>query len=163
MRRAVGVVLAGAALALTGCSEHQPEVTFYADGQSTAAAPMVYCDEIVSDCQDQGPPIDLDVRPGQPVQISLPSEAVDTPWVIIVQYFNPETGEETLEQEAFTDGQRYAYTATPPTDQDRVAVVEIQQIGAAYAADQEGTPLADEDGQPQLVARAVWSLQNSQN
>ncbi|KMS83508.1 hypothetical protein ACZ91_52780, partial [Streptomyces regensis] len=63
------------------------------------------------------------------------------PWVIIVQYVDAETGKQKLEQRAFTDGARHAYTATPPTQRDRVAVVEIQQIGAAYAADGKGNPL----------------------
>ncbi|KID31782.1 Protein of unknown function (DUF2771) [Prauserella sp. Am3] len=161
MRRAVGALLAGAALVMTGCSTPEPEVTFYADGESTVAAPLIYCDEVLTKCGEEGTPVNLDVRPGMPVQISVPSEVADTPWVIIVQYVDTETGKQKLEQRAFTDGARHAYTATPPTQRDRVAVVEIQQIGAAYAADGKGNPLTDENGQPQLVARALWSLQNS--
>lgn len=154
-------MLAGAALAAAGCSVPDPEITFYADGESTVAEPLIYCDEVLNECGDRSTPVDLDVRAGKPVQVSLPSDVTDTPWVIIVQYVNTQTGQEKVRQRAFTDGARQAYTATPPTEQDRVAVVEVQQIGAAYASNQQGEPMTDENGQPQLVSRGIWSLQNT--
>ncbi|WP_253826695.1 DUF2771 family protein [Prauserella aidingensis] len=162
MRRAVGALLACAALFVTGCSAApDPEVTFYADGDSTVAAPLIYCDEVLKQCGDEHRPVNLDVRPGMPVQVSVPGSVADTPWVIIVQYVNTETGKESIDQQAFTDGSQHAYTATPPTSKDRVAVIEVQQIGAAYGVDQQGNPIVDENGQPQLVTRGIWSLQNS--
>ncbi|GAA1236886.1 DUF2771 family protein [Prauserella halophila] len=155
-------MLAGAALFVTGCSAApEPEVTFYADGDTTVAAPLIYCNELVDDCGDEGTPVDLDVRPGMPVQVSVPADVAETPWVIIIQYLNAETGEESVEQQTFTDLSQHAYTVTPPTEQDAVAVVEVQQIGAAYGVDAQGNPIVDENGQPQLVTRGLWSLQNS--
>lgn len=155
-------MLACGALFVTGCSAgSDPEVTFYADGDTTVAAPLIYCDEVLKECGDRTKPVNLDVRPGMPVQVSVPSSVAETPWVIIVQYVDTKTGQQSVDQQAFTNGSQHAYTATPPSPESRVAVVEVQQIGAAYGVDGQGNPIVDENGQPQLVTRGIWSLQNS--
>ncbi|NKQ55194.1 DUF2771 family protein [Amycolatopsis sp. K13G38] len=164
MRRSrIAVLLAGGALALTGCSAaaSPPEITFYGDGHTVTAAPVVNCDALVRNCdKDANATARLKVRAGKPVQISVPSEVSDTPWLVNVQYADAAAGGQLkIKQQFFSPSTRLAYTATAPTPADQLVVVEVQRIGAAYAADQSGKPVLDENGNPQLVARSLWSLQ----
>jgi hypothetical protein len=162
MRRlGVLALLVGGAFALTGCSAPDaPEVTFFADGHTVNSPPLIHCDELVRKCeQSPGGAASLKVRPGKPVQVSVPSEIAKTPWVINVQYADAKGELQPVEQQTFTSGDTLAYTATPPSADDQLVVVEIQQLGAAYAADETGKPIVDQAGNPQLVVRAIWSLQ----
>lgn len=160
-RRAVACLLAGAAVSVSACAAPgAPEVSFYADGKAVNATPLIYCDEVVSSCEnDEDAAVKIPVRPGMPVQISLPSEIVDTPWVVNVQYANAAGQVQPIKQEFFSQDSRRAYTAAGSAPGDQVLVVEIQQLGAAYAADAAGNPIPDDEGNPQLVVRGVWSLQ----
>jgi hypothetical protein len=162
MRR-VGLLalIAGGALALTGCSAPDtPEVTFFADGHTVDAGPLIHCDQLVRHCdRSQDAAASLTVRAGKPVQVSVPSEIAKTPWVVNVQYADAKGELQPVQQEIFTSRDRLAYTAIPPSPEDQLVVVEIQQLGAAYAADETGRPILDQAGNPQLVVRAVWSLQ----
>jgi hypothetical protein len=153
-------LLAAGALALTGCSTTvgPPEITFYGDGHTVDAQPVIHCDALVRAC-DKKPEaiVTLKVRKGMPVQISVPSEISDTPWLVNVEYADA-SGKEQIKQQFFAPGSRLAYTATAGTG-EQLVVVEVQQLSAAYAADQAGNPILDENGNPQIVARAYWSLQ----
>jgi hypothetical protein len=146
---------------LTGCGAPEPpRVTFFADGHAVDAAPLIHCDVRVRGCeQHEGATATLRARPGKPVQVSLPSEITDTPWAVNVQYSDANGQLQPVKQDFFAQKTRHAYTATPGTPGGQVLVVEIQQLGAAYAADEAGRPILDEAGNPQLVVRAVWSLQ----
>lgn len=161
MRLRLAAVLTCAVLAVTGCSATggAPEVTFYTDGETAEAEPLIYCDVLVRDCEQVGESAMLASRPGQPIQISVPSEVAEAPWVVNIQYLNAEGKPQPVKQEFFSPGARHAYTATGNAPGYRILVVEIQQLGAAYAADEDVNPLLDAAGNPQLVARAVWSLQ----
>lgn len=154
-------LLAAGALVLTGCSTTvgPPEVTFYGDGHTVNAKPVIHCDALVQKC-DKYPDATatLNVRPGKPVQISVPSEVGDTPWLVNVQYADAK-GNLQIKQQYFSPSSHLAYTAATDNPADQLVVVEVQQLGAAYAADQSGNPILDENGNPQLVARAYWSLQ----
>lgn len=150
-----------AGLILAGCAPPDPpEVTFYADGHAVDTAPAVHCDVMVRSC-DRQPDAGarLTVRPGQPVQVSVPSDIADTPWLVNVQYTNAAGELPPVQQETFTPGTQHAYTATAGVPDGQLVVVEIQQLGAAYAADEAGDPILDADGNPQLRIRAIWSLQ----
>lgn len=158
MRRFVVALLAGGALTLAGCSAPpNPEITFFADGESVQAEPLSYCDAQLKSCDTAGKPAHLTIRPGTPLQISLPAAVSGTPWALNVQYLD-EGGTPQLRQQVFTDGTQHAYTVES-APHEQLVVVEVQQIGAAYAADAQGNPIVDENGNPQLVARGVWSLQ----
>jgi hypothetical protein len=160
MRRSVVALVAAGAAVTTGCSAPQPpEVTFYTDGDSVTARPLSYCDALLTECDTDGDPVTLKSRPGQPVQISLPSEISETPWLVIVQSAAPDGTLLPMRQEVFTDGTRHAHTVIPETPEHQTLVVEVQQLGAAYAVDEQDTPILDERGEPQLVVRGVWSLQ----
>lgn len=158
-KRLTGLLLGAAALILAGCSAPSaPKVSFYADGDTVRATPLIYCDVLVRQCDQAGNPAALEVRPGIPVQVSIPGEVAETPWKVIVQYRTAD-GTMRYTRETFTDGEQYAYTADPPGPHAQILVVEVQQLGAAYAADKQGNALLDAAGNPQLVARGVWSLQ----
>ncbi|WP_199431339.1 DUF2771 family protein [Qaidamihabitans albus] len=159
MRRVLVALLAGGALTMAGCSAPgPPEVSFYTDGESVRAEPLVYCDVLLKSCDQHGGPATLRTRPGKPVQVSLPADVSRTPWAVNVQYLDAEGRPQPVRQEVFTDGTQHAYTVEPAPG-ERLLVVEIQQLGGAYAADAQGEPILDEAGEPQLVVRGVWSLQ----
>ncbi|MGC7098020.1 DUF2771 family protein [Amycolatopsis lurida] len=160
--RGLGVlaVLAGGAFVLSGCSPvPPPEVTFFADGNTVRTGPFIHCDARVASCeQNDGAEARLKVRPGKPVQISLPKEIVDTPWLVNVQYQDAAGNLQPVKQEFFSPGRQHAYTATAGPG-DQLVVVEIQQISAATAIDGTGAAIEDEQGNPQLVVRGIWTLQ----
>ncbi|RBM10260.1 DUF2771 domain-containing protein [Prauserella sp. PE36] len=162
MRRAVVAVLGAAAVVLAGCSgTHFPEVTFYADGESVAAEPMdQYCDGMLKECEPAGERVSLKVRPGKSVQVSLPSEVTSTVWTLYAEYRDASGAVKLLPPRTFTDRDdpQQAVTVTPENPTDQLLTVEIQQLGGVYAADQQGNPILDENGNPQLLARGVWSL-----
>jgi hypothetical protein len=153
-------LLAGGALALTGCSAPGlPEVTFFADGHTVNAEPLIHCDVNVQKCQKTDATVSLKVRPGKSVVISVPSAVAKTPWLVNIQFQNSKGEYQPVKQQAFTDGDTYAYTVTPPTATDQVAVVEVQQVGVATPVDASGHPITDAGGDPQLVVQSIWSLQ----
>lgn len=159
-RGRIALLLAGGALALTGCSPAgPPEVTFYSDGHTVDARPLMDCDALVRNCTKYpDAAVTLEVRPGKPVQVSVPSDVSDTPWLVITQSTGAD-GTPKAKQQYFSRDSQLSYTATPDAPTDQLVVVEVQQLGAAFAADASGNPILDENGDPQLVARAVWSLQ----
>jgi len=119
---------------------------------------MSYCNELGRDCVNHAEMASLSVDSGDPVQISLPDSVAETPWKVIVEYRTAD-GEQRQKGEVFTGGNQYAYTAAPPGSNSQVLVVEIQQIGAAYATNKQGQPLLDPEGNRLFRVRGVWSLQ----
>ncbi|MGH3950094.1 MAG: DUF2771 family protein [Pseudonocardiaceae bacterium] len=153
--------VAGAVLLTSACSEVGPPVlTVYADGETITVEPSQYCDVQVTSCEPGGGAQgSLQVRPGLPVQISVPGEVADDPWLVNVQSVAADGALLPVEQEVFTPGRAHAYTAQPAGPDARILVIEVQQIGVAFAADGEGNPILDEAGNPQLVARGLWTLE----
>jgi hypothetical protein len=127
-------------------------VAFYADGDTVYAEPLFHCDVYVQSC-DEGDPAQLAVRPGKPVQISVPSEVVDTPWCVVTGYVTPQ-GVPRVTGEVFSPGTQHAYTVSPPSPDDQLLLLEVQQIGAALAAKDPGGACGS-----QFAPRAGWRLQ----
>lgn len=149
------------ALVTIGCAaDEPPRITVYSDGTSLRLAPLQYCDVTVSSC-DAAPDAkgSLTTRPGLPVQISVPESVSQTPWLVNVQSSTADGKALPVRQEFFSPGETLAYTARPGSPDERLLVVEIQQLGAAYAGKDDNTPITDEFGNPQLVARGVWSVE----
>ncbi|WP_329068157.1 DUF2771 family protein [Amycolatopsis sp. NBC_01480] len=154
MRRSrVVAVLAAGGLAVAGCSAPGPaEVTFYADGHTIRVGPIGNCDITTGVCAaDPGAAGTLKVRPGRPVQVSVPKEVAETPWKITVQYVNGKGQPLPLKEDIITSRDRYAYTAAPPAKDDQIVVVEIAQ---ATVISRTGDP---NDAEP--ITTALWSLQ----
>jgi hypothetical protein len=144
------VAAVGIALAIAGCSTEEPappQVTFQADGQAVLVRPFLYCDARVTSCRRDEPAIGrLKAAVDTQVQVTVPVEIADTPWSVLVQY----QGQEPRSVATFAPGRAREYTVVPEAG-STLAVVEIQQAGAANTT--------DATGENSLVARAVWSLQ----
>ncbi|HKN56625.1 MAG TPA: DUF2771 family protein [Amycolatopsis sp.] len=151
--RAVAAVLAAGGLAVAGCSAPGPaEITFYADGHTVRAAPIGLCDLKTGKCTPNPSAAGtLKARAGKPVQISVPGELAKSLWKVTVQSVDGNGEPLPLKQDLITSQDRYAYTATPPTPDSRIVVVEVAQ-GAAFSA--TGNP-----DDVQTVTKALWSLQ----
>ncbi|WP_028849606.1 DUF2771 family protein [Thermocrispum municipale] len=146
-RRILAVLLAALAL-VAGCSAPSPpEVTVYADGKAVQLAPVQYCDVQVTDCQANPQAAGtLTLRPGKPMQISVPPDVADSPWVVYVQTVDAQGKPQPVQRTFFAPDESYAYTARPAPGQ-RLLTVEVQQAGARF--DQNG----------EVLARGVWSVQ----
>ncbi|MEC3978590.1 DUF2771 family protein [Amycolatopsis sp. H20-H5] len=154
MRRTrVMALLAAGGFVVAGCSAPGPaEVTFFADGKTVNVTPLAACDPKTGKCSsDPDAAGKLKVRPGKPVQISVPGEIADSLWKVTAQYVNAKGEPQPLQETLVTSRDRYAYTVTPPSASDQILVVEIAQ---AAAISRTGNP---EDAEP--ITIALWSLQ----
>lgn len=128
-RRRIGTALAGLALGLTltACTAPLPEVTFYADRAAIATAPTRWCilDAAAQDvsCTGQDSPR-LRVDRGQPVQINVPGDVADQPWLIYFTYRDAAGEQWNGRSQIFTDG-RLAYTLHPLSADDQLLSVEV--------------------------------------
>ena len=148
------VSAAAVASLVSGCSAPPlPEVTFYSSGKTVNVHPTQYCDleseNCVVDAQAVGV---LRVRPGMPVQISVPGEVADSAWSVKFTYRNAAgVGQEPLRSKVFTSADpQYAYTLELPGVDDQLESVEVQQFGKRVQI--------DETGQIEFVARGTWVL-----
>ncbi|GAB2988507.1 DUF2771 family protein [Saccharothrix stipae] len=142
-------------LVLTGCAAvpTAPEVTFYADGEAINVHPTQYCDLRSENCDVDPDAVGvLRVRPGYPVQISVPGDLADTAWSVKFTYRNAQgEPQEPLRSKLFTERDpKYAYTLVLPNPDDQLESVEVQQYGARIEA---GTT-----GAFDFVARGTWVL-----
>jgi len=152
--RRVLTVLAGTALLATGCGAPPlPEVTFYSSGKTIYVHPTQYCDIESDNCAiDTRAAGVLRVRPGKPVQISVPGNIANSAWSVKFTYRDAAGEEqEPLRSKVFTNADpQYAYTLELPKPDDQLESVEVQQFGKRVQV--------DETGQIQFVARATWVL-----
>ncbi|QRP46779.1 DUF2771 family protein [Amycolatopsis sp. FDAARGOS 1241] len=154
MRRSrLVAVLAAGSLAVAGCSAPGPaEVTFYGDGHTIRVGPIGNCDLSTGVCSaNPGAAGTLKVRPGRSVQVSVPKEIAEGPWKVTVQSIDGKGQPQPLKEDIITSGDQYAYTATPPSKDDQIVVVEIAQ---ATVISRTGDP---NDAEP--ITSALWSLQ----
>jgi hypothetical protein len=142
-------------VALTACTTAptDPEVTFYADGKAITVRPSQYCDLQSENCDVDPDAVGvLRVRPGKPVQISVPGDLADTAWSVKFTYRNAQgEPQEPLRSKLFTERDpRYAYTLVLPDPGDQLESVEVQQYGARIETSTTGTF--------DFVARGTWVL-----
>lgn len=142
-------------LVIAGCATPQhPEVTFYADGNTVDVQPTQHCDVTSENCEvDAKAASVLKVRPGKPVQISVPGELAKTAWSVKFTYRNAQgEPQEPLRSKLFTEREpKYAYTLVLPDRTDQLESVEVQQYGSRIEASTTGTF--------DFVARATWILE----
>lgn len=133
MHRGLTLLVAAAGLGLAGCSAPgEPQVTFYAHGQSVRMDPAQYCDATGQDCAKppEEPIGDLRVPPGSPVQISVPAEVSETPWQVVFTYRNSDGEQVDGRSGLKPPDERHAYTLHLPPDAEQLEHVEVQQFGA---------------------------------
>lgn len=149
LRRAAS--LAGAAVlvaTLSACAaQGPPEITFYADRTTVVAGPQVLCSLDFQSCT-QGGAAQLDVPPGDILQVSLPSEIFDAPWRMLTAYIDV-AGQQQVRDDYYRPGERLAVTVALDDPASVLQFVEIQLPSGVTNPD--GTP----------VARGSWSVQNS--
>ncbi|WP_156757566.1 DUF2771 family protein [Actinokineospora pegani] len=130
MRRVLITVLASAA-ALVGCAApSQPEVTFYADGQSVATGPRVRFDVANGrEVRDEAALVRLPVRPGEPVQISVPAQLSDHAWSVSFSYLDAAGERVDGGSELFLPGDgQHAYTLALPPGSRKLLLVSVQEV-----------------------------------
>jgi hypothetical protein len=135
-----------------GCAAPtDPEVTFYADGKAITVRPAQYCDVQSENCEADAEAVGvLRVRPGKPVQISVPGELANSAWSVKFTYRNGRgEPQEPLRSKLFTASEpRFAYTLVLPDPDDQLESVEVQQYGARIETSTTGAF--------DFVARGTW-------
>jgi hypothetical protein len=145
--------LVAAGLLVAGCSAPQPpEVTFFAAGKTVRLSPYSLCKgEMTGACpqtpQAQG---QLKVPGGKPLNISVPSEVADAPWVVVYTYRGSDGTEKPDRSPIFRAGESYAFTLNLPTAGDQLTQVEVQRITAIAPGGEQ---------QMVFIADATWALQ----
>ncbi|WP_309111806.1 DUF2771 family protein [Saccharothrix sp.] len=154
MRRVLPVLSLLLLLVVTACAvPANPEVTFYADGKTVVVKPTQYCDLKSEDCDVDAEAVGvLRVRPGKPVQISVPGELANSAWSVKFTYRNARgEAQEPLRSKLFTEREpRFAYTLVLPNPDDQLESVEVQQYGARIETSTTGAF--------DFVARGTWVL-----
>lgn len=142
----VGVAFVAVMVQLVGSADRKlPEITAYAYGKSVTVEPTQHCNLYLEDCIEN-PLATLDVPPGEPLQLSLPTDIADAPWRLIAVYGDVDTGRILDDNIIFEPGQRLAVTV-PADPTLQLLGIEVQLPSA----------VVDEAGKS--IAHAVWGLQ----
>jgi hypothetical protein len=145
------VIASLAAVVLAGCSAPPPpEVTFFAAGTTIRLSPSPACDPQTQECQPTG---DLAIPGGKLLNISVPSQIAESPWVVVFRFRTADGTEQKARTAIFKSGERYAYTLTPPTAGDQLTHVEVQRIAGISADPAQGI---------NVVTDASWALNVTQ-
>lgn len=140
-----------AGLVLAGCSEPgPPEVTFFSSGETVHTLPTLYCTDQCR--QNPRARAQLRVPAGEPLQISVPAELADAPWVAVFRYrtANGKPGPESRTR-IFQPGTQHAYTLRPPGGSDQLTEVQVHRVSGLQMGDDSG-------GEIQFVSDATWAL-----
>lgn len=140
MRLPATVATVAAAL-VTACAGEQPPptVTFAAAGSSVTAKPTQRCDVHVTNCTaDPAAAVVLRVPPGQPIEISVPREISETPWLVVFGYRTKGGEHVNARSDVFASNERQAYSLALPAADDQLETVEVQQLGGKLIQGQEG-------------------------
>ena len=121
-----------------------PEISAYSHGHLTRVGPYFYCGVFdLNDCQNPGDVGELPVSARHPVQLSVPPEIGDAPWILVRSY------EESDVLDEFRPGSTLAVTI-PTTDPQRGRLFGI--------AVQLPTLVRDEVGNELAAWHAEWSV-----
>jgi hypothetical protein len=151
---AVVVVVAATvtALVLTSGPDSPGDVTFAANGQSLSAQPTVYCDVMVTDCEDE--PTDvvaLPLPPGASVDVTVPDTVLATPWQVAFTYLDENGTQQSGRSQVFAPKARGQFHLALPDPRWRLQRVEVQQFGASETLTPQGSLFS---------TRSTWVLVN---
>ena len=134
------VVSAVVGVLVSGCGHAgPPQVTFFANGTAVATGPSEYCDTEVEHCvADPKAGVTLQVRPGQPVQISVPSEVGSAVWQVVFKYRNRAGAEIDDRSRVFPANDRLAYTLVLPEAGDQLTTAEVQRFSTVVTQQADG-------------------------
>ena len=125
------VAVTATCLALAACESPQPDVTFYGNRASVDTGPTTVCevDEQAATVFCPEPDVadlpQLSLKPGQSVQINVPTAIADGPWWVYFRYLDKDGTLSDGKTSTFTDGQ-LAFTLTPFSEADQLVSVEVQ-------------------------------------
>ena len=131
------------ALALTACEAPQPDVTFYGNRSAVDTGPTTVCevDQQAATVYCPEPNVadlpQLSLRPGQSVQINVPTAIANGPWWVYFRYLDKDGTLSDGKTSTFTDGQ-LAFTLTPFSPDDQLVSVEVQNDFLLVAGDGGG-------------------------
>ena len=150
LRMLTGVLVLGGLL--TACEPAPPEITWFGNRTAVAEGPALYCelaDDLTPNCSvTDGPTAQLSLYPGDGVQVNIPAEVADRPWLIVVSYADGSSSTRT--PVINDDGQTLSWTVQPGGHP--LQHLELQVL----------TVVADADGQPQFTPYQVWALEITQ-
>lgn len=145
--------LAAIIIGLRGQHSEPPRLAAYADGRTVSVPPYRYCPVQEPLCDsERGPTVDVAVREHHPLQLSVPSEVSDAPWLLASFY---DAGPALVEQDQWFDSGQApsAVTVAPIDDQGRPLVgVEVRLPAGIIDID---------TGQETIVSHAVWSIRTT--
>lgn len=147
------VATAGVVLLLARNAEpSEPELTAYAHGRTVTVPPFYYCTVRMENCE-QGETVFLEVPAGYPLQLSLPSEVVGTPWELLPLYAdrNGEVVEKPSSYRDHPDGVRALTIDSNPEPGLELIGVELQVMIIAI----------DETGREFSLPHAIWSIKTA--
>ncbi|RMI29732.1 DUF2771 family protein [Nocardia stercoris] len=133
-----------------------PELTVYAYGQAQRVPPFRYCDphkegaRILLDCRQSGYTAKFDVPAGYPLQVSLPSELVDAPWHLALEYTTDNGPDVRMEQSKadYPAGTAAFSIKSSPQPDMHLVHAELNLLA----------PVVDETGQEGLMVFQAWSI-----
>ena len=148
-------LLAAVALLVTSCTVPRPVVTFYGNRTAVDVQAELWCDVDTTALTVSCPPSPntandghLTMAPGQPLQINVPTEIGDDPWLVVFEYRDAAGTAQTGRTGVFTDG-RLAYTLRTLPTGAQLTRVEVQS-GLL--------PTADSTGATVIAASRTWVL-----
>jgi hypothetical protein len=147
-RATVVTALLAACFALAGCEAPPPSVTWFGNGTSVDVGPALYCtltNQPAPNCTEtDGPVARLTLRPGDTVQVNIPAEVAEQPWVLVFSYVNDSASYRTPVN---TDGRTLSYLIKP------IAGEQLKQVDL-----QVPILTASPDGAPQFTPYRDWIL-----
>jgi hypothetical protein len=139
---AVVVVVAAVvvALVLTSGPDDPGPVTFAAGGQTQQAEPTVYCDLMVTDCEnDPSAVVALPLPPGTAVDVTVPDAVLATPWQVAFAYVDETGAQQSGRSQVFPPNASGHFRLALPDPRWRLQRVEVQQFGASETVTPQGS------------------------
>ncbi|MCX4093318.1 DUF2771 domain-containing protein [Nocardia sp. alder85J] len=133
-----------------------PQLTAYAHGTAVTVPPYRYCtvedqgQRLALKCAQSGITKPLPTPAGYPVQLSLPKQIADAPWVMVQQYALPDgtTVQHLASYRDYPAGTMAVTVDSRPQHDLRLVGVEIQLV----------LPVRDETGAESFAPYQVWSI-----
>lgn len=129
----VGALLAGTAL--SGCTKPQPTVTWYGNRTAVNVGPALYCDltdQLTLICPEtEGPIARLPLHPEDAVQVNIPPEIAERPWLLVISTTD---GSPSYRTPIMQDGQTLSYLVRP-LDGHPIGQIDLQVLTVTAAAD----------------------------
>lgn len=147
---------AGIAVLAHNATKPEPTLTAYSHGKSVTVNPYLYCTVSIegkqlrlNDCDKSQSVSDLDVPPGSPLQISLPSQVVDAPWEMLLLYsLDGKPAQRMATHRDYAAGARAITIPTPKDPRLKLATVEIHLP----------IPARDEQGNEGFISSGIWAI-----